>query len=73
MTINIIQTITNTLTENRELISSKQFEGYVLIPDEGKMLKNKFTGETFRNKIYIYQKSAISDYIEIDIPKEKEN
>ena len=69
MTINIIQTITNTLTENRELISSKQFEGYVLIPDEGKML----TGETFRNKIYIYQKSAISDYIEIDIPKEKEN
>lgn len=73
MTINIIQTITNTLTENRELISSKQSEGYVLIPDEGKMLKNKFTGETFINKIYIYQKSAISDYIEVDIPKEKEN
>ena len=73
MTINIIQTITNTLTENRELISSKQSEGYVLIPDEGKMLKNKFTRETFINKIYIYQKSAISDYIEVDIPKEKEN
>ena len=73
MTINIIQTITNILTEAGELISSNKTEGYSLIPAEGKMLKNKITGKTFKSKICIYQKSALDDYIEVDIPKEKEN
>lgn len=73
MTINIIQTITNILTESGELISSSKTEGYSLEPAEGKMLKNKLTGKTFKSKICIYQKLAINDYIEVDIPKEKEN
>jgi len=72
MTINIIQTITNILTENGELISSKKAEGYIITPAEGKLLLNKATGETFGYKIYTYHKSAINDYIEIE-PKKEEN
>ncbi len=68
MTINIIQKITKVLTEDKEVISTVQSEGYTLAPDTGKMLLNKLTGETFRHKIYLYQKSAIGEYEEIDIP-----
>lgn len=72
MTINIIQTITNVLTEDGEMISSTKAEGYSLAPDEGKMLRNKVNGKVFITKIYIYRKSELKDYEEIDIPK-KEN
>ena len=70
MTINIIQTITNILSEDRVLISSGESEGYILIPDEGKILKNKITGELFFRKICIYQSSQVQDFIEIDKPKQ---
>ena len=72
MIINIIQTITNVLTEEGELISSNKAEGYSLAPEEGKILRNKRNGKVFRTKIYLYKKSELKDYEEIDIPK-KEN
>ena len=69
MTINISQTTTTILTEGGEVVSTKQSEGYILIPAPGKVLKNTLTGELFSGKIYLYHKSKIADYIEIDKPK----
>ena len=40
MTINIIQTVTNILNEDRSIKSSSTVEAYLLIPDEGRALKN---------------------------------
>ena len=74
MIINIIQTITNTLTEDGELISSTKSEGYSLAPEEGKMLRNKLNGKVYKTKIYLYRKFDLKDYEEIDTPKkDKEN
>ena len=73
MTVYKIKNITKTLTLDDELISTKETDGYVLIPDQGKLLKNKLTGVITSHNVYIYQRVAINDYIEIDIPKEKEN
>ena len=70
MTINIIQTTTSILTKDYELISKSEVEGYILIPEEGKALKNKVTGEIFTSKIYIYNSNKLKDFIEVDLPKE---
>ena len=72
MTINISRVTTTILTEDEKVISTKQSEGYILIPDEGKLLKNKLTGEVLNGKVYLYQKSKINDYIEIDKPKQED-
>ena len=71
MITNIIQTTTNILTKNYELISKSEVEGYILIPEAGKALKNKFTGEVFASKIYIYNSNKLKDFIEVDLPKEE--
>jgi hypothetical protein len=64
---NIIQTITNILNENEDLISTTTTQTYVLTPDEGYILKNVKTGVVVTTKICISQKSKLADYIELPI------
>ena len=68
MTINIIQTVTNTLNEDRTLKSSYTIETYLLTPGEGKVLKNIKTGEIIKARICLNKKIKIADYIEIEAP-----
>jgi hypothetical protein len=66
MTINIIQTITNTLNEDRTIKMSSTIETYLISPAEGKVLKNIKTGEIIKSKICLNKKVKIEDYIEVD-------
>lgn len=66
MTINIIQTITNTLNEDRTIKTSSTVETYLISPAEGKVLKNIKTGEIIKSKICLNKKVKIEDYIEVD-------
>ena len=66
MTINIIQTITNTLNEDRTIKTSSTIESYLISPAEGKVLKNIKTGEIIKSKICLNKKVKIEDYIEVD-------
>lgn len=68
MTINIIQTITNILNEDKTLKSSSLIETYLISPSEGKVLKNVKTGEIIKTKICLNKKIKINDYIEINKP-----
>jgi len=65
MKINIIQTVTNILDEDRKLIKTSLTEAYVLTPDEGKALKNINTGKVYASSISLGNKSQVKDYIEI--------
>ena len=66
MTINIIQTITNTLNEDRTIKTSSTIETYLISPAEGKVLKNIKTGEIIKSKICLNKRVKIEDYIEVD-------
>lgn len=68
MTVNIIQTITNTLNEDRTIKTSSTVETYLVSPAEGKVLKNIKTGEILKSKICLNKKVKIEDYIEIEAP-----
>ncbi len=68
MTINIIQTITNTLNEDRTIKTSSTIETYLISPAEGKVLKNIKTGELIKSKICLNKKVKIEDYIEVEVP-----
>lgn len=68
MTINIIQTVTNILNEDRSIKSSSTVEAYLLIPAEGRALKNIKTGEIIKTKLCLNKKVKLQDYIEVDIP-----
>ena len=67
MKINIIQTITNILEEDRTLIKSIESESYTLIPESGKALKNIKTGKIFNGPINIGTGGKVKDYTEIEI------
>jgi len=67
MTINIIQTITNILDENRKILRTALTEAYVLYPAEGKALKNTVTGKVFTKSVNLGNKGQVKDYIEIDL------
>lgn len=67
MTINIIQTITNIMDENRKPVSSVVTEAYVLYPAAGKVIKNIKTNRIYTGSINIGSKGKLQDYIEIDI------
>jgi hypothetical protein len=69
MQIQIRQTITNVMDENRKQISSFQSEIYVLIPDEGKALINKITKQVTKGVITLSLKSKLSDYGEVPADK----
>ena len=66
MKINIIQTVTNILDENRQLINSMLTEVYVLYPAPGKAIKNKTNGKIYTSSVSIGNKGQIDDYIEVD-------
>lgn len=66
MKIEIRQTISNTLDENRKLISSSTVENTVLYPAEGKALKNIKTGKVYPGFICLSPKDKVSDFVEIE-------
>lgn len=67
MTINIIQTITNILDEDRQLIRTATTEAYMLYPAEGKAIKNIKTGKVYTHSVNIGSIGNVKDYIEIDL------
>ena len=72
MTINIIQTITNTLTAERQIINSKAVESFAIYPAENKVLRNKITGTIVRHLLVLSSEQAIVNYEEIDDPDIKQ-
>ena len=68
MIINIIQTVTTVMDEDRNVLSTRSLERYVIIPDSGKVLKDIKTGQVIHGNVYLSQKSKIKNYIEIDDP-----
>lgn len=64
MIININQTITNLLGANRQVISSRTSEAYLLTPESGKCIKNIKTGKIYINTFSIGSKKNISDYVD---------
>lgn len=66
MKIEIRQTISNTLDENRKLISSSTVENTILYPAEGKALKNLKTGKVYFGFVCLSPKDKASDFIEIE-------
>jgi hypothetical protein len=67
MTINIIQTITNILDENRQLINTAVTEAYVLYPAAGKAIKNIINDRIYTSSVNIGSKGNLKNYIEIDL------
>lgn len=65
MKVNIIQTITKILDEDRNVLSTNTVEGYVLEAAEGKALKNIKTGRIISGQVFVYTRAKIADYIEI--------
>lgn len=65
MTINIRQNNSVLLTEDRQVISSTTSEVYVLMPADGKVLKNTETMEIFKGFAYVNHREQIKNYIEI--------
>jgi hypothetical protein len=66
MKIQIRQTITNTLSEARELLKSAKTEMTILSPDEGKSLKSLKTGKISNGAVCLSAKEKPTDFIEID-------
>lgn len=71
MTINILQTITNTLTIDRHLIESKTKESFALTPAENKVFRNKKTGSIIAGLVIVATEREIENYEEIDDPRIK--
>ena len=68
MKIKLLQTISNTFSEDMELESTYTTELFSIFPDTGKMLKNTKTGELYRSPVCVNKKSSIKNYIELDDP-----
>ena len=67
MKINIIQTITNILDENRQMIKTSTSDNYILYPETGKAIKDTITGQIYTSSVSIGSKSNLKNYIEINI------
>ena len=67
MKINIIQTITNILDENRQMIKTSTSDNYILYPEADKVIKDTITGQIYTSSVSIGSKSNLKNYIEIDI------
>lgn len=67
MTINIIQTITNILDENHQVLKSLTTETYMLYPAPGKAIQNTVTGKVYTTSVNIGAKANLKDYIELDL------
>ena len=66
MRIQINQTISNILDEDRNPIRSNTSETLILFPDEGKKLKNIKTGLVIDGYIAIGSKGDKDNYIEVE-------
>lgn len=66
MKIEIRQTISNTLDENRKLIRTSTVESTVIYPADGKLIKNIKTGKVYSGYLCLSAKEKVSDFIEID-------
>lgn len=66
MKTTIIQTTTKTFTETRILQATRVNETFLIEPAEGKVLRNKRTGQIFTAGLCIDQESKIAEYEEIE-------
>jgi hypothetical protein len=66
MKVTIIQTTTKTFNESRILQATRVNETYLIEPDEGKVLRNKTTGQLFSTGLCVDKERKIKDYEEID-------
>lgn len=69
MIININQTITNLLTEDRQVKESRTIETYLLTPASGKVIINKKTGQVHKDTFSIGSKARLVDFEEIYPPE----
>jgi len=67
MIINIIQTITNVLDNNRTVLRTFSTETYELTPEKGKAIKNISNGRIYTATVNIGTKGNLKNYIEIDL------
>ena len=67
MEIKFIQTITNILDENHQIINSTITESCMIYPAQGKAIKNLRTNEIFEHALNIGSKGKLKDFVEIDI------
>lgn len=65
MKITIIQTTTKTFDESRTLLTTYTNEAYLIAPDEGKLLRNKTTGQLYSTGLCVNKERKINDYEEI--------
>ena len=65
MKVTIIQTTTKTFDESRILLTSRISETYLITPAEGKILRNKHTGQTFFAGLCVNKEQDIKNYEEI--------
>lgn len=66
MKVTIIQTTTKTFDEARTLLATRVNETYLMEPDEGKVLRNKTTGQLFSAGLCVDKERKIKDYEEIE-------
>lgn len=67
MKIKLITTTTTIADAQTMLIeSSTSTESFVVEPSEGKVLRNKKTGEITRSRVCLYNKNKAENYEEID-------
>ena len=69
MKVQIIQNNTKILDEARNEISSRISESYILIPSDGKAIRNTTTGVISQGAVYIPTLKSKNIYEEIDINK----
>jgi hypothetical protein len=69
MIIKILQTISNTFSEDGNLESSYSSEHFVIKAEDGKLLKNLKTGEITSSLVCLNKKDKIKNYIEVEVPK----
>jgi len=67
MEIKILQTVTNVLNKDRQVLSSNTSETYILYPAEGKQIRNIVTGRVYTSSVSIGSQTNIKNYIEEDI------
>lgn len=69
MIIKILQTISNTFSEDGTLESSYSSERFVIKAEDGKLLKNLKTGEIISSLVCLNKKDKIKHYVEVEVPK----
>ena len=66
MKTTINQVIRNILDKDRNIISTQITETFILTPENGKVLLNTKTGETFISTLSLGTKWKATDFIEVD-------